>query len=114
MCKTEVIGTTVVRVFENWTQVILPNGRVLDGAPTEDQREIAEEIGYSNITEMCLEHDPMHVKLCGFLGLSCSYALRVASGEEGMTDRELDLAGLEEDAVLAVLKFQKQVQNRAR
>lgn len=104
-----VVDSTVVKIYRTWTQVILPNGAVINGIPMEDQKPIAEEMGFRDIVEMCTAHDPMHVTLCGLLGLDCSYALRVASGEEEMTEREQILAGLEEDAVLAVLKFKAQV-----
>lgn len=109
--QISVVGTTVIKHYDGWTQVILPTGDVVNGVPTYDQKAAAEEMGFADIDAMCQAHDPMHVVLCELLGIGCSYALRLAAREQGMSEQEHILAGLEEDAVLAVLKFQQHHKN---
>ena len=74
--------------------------------PSDEQAPIAAELGYSDLDQMCREHDPFHVALCDLLGLPVSYAMREAAGEQ-LTPDEHWAAVPEETAVLAALKFRQ-------
>lgn len=88
---------TELRIYETWVETDLPDGRTIYAVPREDQIEIASELGYEgDVVALTLDHDPLHSLLCDWLGLPYSYAL----AEPGT-----ELAGLEEEAVLAVQKF---------
>jgi hypothetical protein len=63
------------------------------------QREVAEWLGCS-VEQMNNQHDPLHLALCGWLGVP-SEAMKDAAGElHGGR-----LAGLEEQAVLSVQRL---------
>lgn len=72
-----------------------------------DQERTAAWLGYGHGAEaasrMNADHDPLHAALCAALGVP-SQSLRMAQGET-LTRREMDLAAMEEDAVLAVQKL---------
>jgi hypothetical protein len=102
----KVYGQTIVRVFDTWTEVILPDGKVVLGTPSADQAPIAADLGYTDLDQMCQEHDPFHAALCDVLGVRVSYALREAAGDK-LTPDEQGAAVLEETAVLAALKFRQ-------
>ena len=73
------------------------------GQSFEDhQRETATWIGTS-VAEMNRSHDRWHVSLAKWLGTT-SNALRSATGA-CLTEREAMLAGMEEDAVLAISRY---------
>lgn len=67
-------------------------------------RATAERLGYgADVLSMTREHDPLHARLCDWLGLPDSYSLRRAVG----LDADPTMAALEEDAVLAVQRFMR-------
>ena len=105
-CDVKMYGRTIVRIFATWTEIILPDGKVVLGTPSDEQAPIAAELGYGDLDQMCREHDPFHVALCDLLGLPVSYAMREAAGEQ-LTPDEHWAAVLEETAVLAALKFRQ-------
>lgn len=95
---------TVIEVTEGGSRVTLPDGTVIEGNPQPDDeyRDTAEWLGYGGDTlAMCRDHDPLHALLTDWLGLPASFSLRVAAG----LDQPNALAGLEEEAVLALQKF---------
>lgn len=71
------------------------------GAPegTEGQAATARELGYGDdVAAMVADHDPLHARLCDWLGLADSEALFGGRPE---------VAAAEEAAVLAVQKFMR-------
>jgi hypothetical protein len=102
-----VYGGTSVTVYVDHTEVILPSGYVVTGYPSVTQSEIANKLGYGgDLLAMVRDHDPMHAQLCDLLDVAESYSLRKSAGVP-LSGQEQILAGLEEDAVLAVLKFKR-------
>lgn len=97
---------TPVRVFADHTEVTLPSGTVVTGYPqgSEHQAEVARQLGYGDdVLQLCLDHDPLHARLCDWLGIPASYSLRQATGE--LPDDLGYLAQAEEEAVIAVQRF---------
>lgn len=98
---------TVIEIGNAFTRIILNSGRVVTGAPqqNEEQRATARELGYGEDTALMVEeHDPMHALLCDWLGLE-SLTLKDVAGE--LPAERKALVWLEEDAVLAVTKFMR-------
>jgi hypothetical protein len=96
-------GPISFAVVPTGSRVILPTGEIIEGAPidSDDYRATARDLGYGEDTlAMCQEHDPLHARLCNWLGVE-SHALRHAAG----LPHDARLATLEEAAVLAVQKF---------
>lgn len=88
------------------SRVELSTGEVIEGFPhdTAAYRGTALALGYGSDTEaMCRDHDPLHVRLCEWLGLGDSYSLRCAAGLR--VEDEISVA--EEAAVLAVQRFMR-------
>lgn len=95
-----------VRVFSDHTEVTLPSGAVVTGYPqgNDHQAEVARRLGYGDdVLAMVLDHDPLHARLCEWLGLPASFTLRSAAGE--LPDDLASLAEAEEEAVIAVQRF---------
>lgn len=95
-----------VRVFPDHTEVTLPSGTVVTGYPqgSDHQAETARRLGYGDdVLAMVLDHDPLHARLCDWLGIPASYSLRLAAGE--LPADETYLAQAEEEAVIAVQRF---------
>lgn len=84
-----------------------PSGSiVIIGEPhdTDEYRLTAQELGYDdNTLSMCQDHDPLHVALCRWLGLSVSFSMLSAVGK--LHDDQEYLAIAEEAAVIAVQRF---------
>jgi hypothetical protein len=83
---------------------MLSTGEIVVGEPhdTDSYRATARRLGYSDDTmAMAQDHDPLHARLCAWLGLADSFALRCAAGLRA--DDEISRA--EEDAVLSVQRF---------
>jgi hypothetical protein len=92
---------TVVEINRTWTEVTLPDGRKISGTPEHSLTQVgmAQRLGYGNdLDAMCRDHDPLHAMLCDMLHLPTSYAL---------SQPHTELAGLEEQAVLAVQEFMR-------
>jgi hypothetical protein len=64
--------------FNTWTEVILPDGRIFSAR----RQMIAADLGYTDLNQMCRQHDPFHVAPCDLLGLPLSFAMREAAGEK--------------------------------
>lgn len=68
------------------------------------QLETARALGYGDdVAELNRQHDPLHVAMCKWLGVT-SHSMRVAAGEE-LTSDEQRLAEQEEAAVIALQRF---------
>jgi hypothetical protein len=81
----------------------LPDGAEIVAATTDDQHELAAQLGYDSPDAMNAEHDPTHLALCTALGLSTSPTLdRVTHGPGRCSD---DLRAYEEAMVLAAQQF---------
>lgn len=95
----------IVRILPGHTEVTLPSGTVVTGYPqgSEHQAEVAQRLGYPDALQMVLDHDPLHARLCDWLGLPASYSLRLAAGE--LPAEQVHLAAIEEEAVIAVQRF---------
>lgn len=66
----------------------------------EGQRETARKLGYGDdVVAMNRDHDPLHRALCAWLGVP---SVALPDGQPGT-----ELAGIEEDAVLAVQKLMR-------
>lgn len=105
---------SAISVDPQGSTVMLPGGHVVIGRPhdTDAYRASAAALGYGADTlQMCREHDPLHAALCDWLGIESSYSLRLAAGQP-LVATEARLAMLEEDAVMAVQKFARAVENR--
>jgi hypothetical protein len=86
----------------DWACVTLPNGREIHARPNDESAGMASRLGYGrDVAAMTREHDPLHARLTDMLGLPYSVSLMTAAG----CLPESELAGLEEDAVLAVQIF---------
>jgi hypothetical protein len=99
---------TPVRILADHTEITLPSGKVVTGYPqgSEHQAEVAQRLGYGNdALAMVLDHDPLHARLCDWLGIEASYSLRLAALE--LSPHEAHLAALEEEAVIAVQRFMR-------
>jgi hypothetical protein len=97
---------TVIEPCAEGSRIVLPSGEVVEGRPhaTDAYRATAARLGYGPDTlAMCRDHDPLHARLCDWLGLLDSFALRDAAGL--LDPKEQALALLEEEAVLALQKF---------
>lgn len=105
---------TPVRILPDHTEVDLPSGKCVTGYPqgSQHQAEVAQRLGYgTDVLAMVLDHDPLHARLCDWLGLPASYSLRAAAGE--LPEDEAYLAAIEEEAVIAVQHFARRVKNHA-
>jgi len=94
-----------VEVYDDHTEITLPSGKKVVGYPqgSAHQAEVAQRLGYgTDVLAMVLEHDPLHAKLCDWLGFT-SYSLRQTAGE--LSNEEAYLAEAEEEAVIAVQRF---------
>lgn len=65
--------------------------------------------GLAGIAEMDRDHDPLHQRLCDWLGIR-STSMMIARGEP-VTGAEQRLAGYEEDAVLHLQRFIQRARN---
>lgn len=98
-----------VRIHEYGTTIVLPCGLVVEGRPhdTEAYRATAAALGYGEGPEAalacCQDHDALHVRLCAFLGIPESFALRQAAG----LPVDSELAAIEEEAVMACQRFMR-------
>lgn len=94
---------TRVTVGPCWTVTTLPTGETVHAHPdgSEEQAETARRLGYPDVCSLTREHDLTHSWLADVLGLPASFSLSQAAGLP--TDPEL--AGIEEDAVLALQRF---------
>lgn len=94
---------TLVRIYAQGTEIILPDGKVVLGTPhnTRSYRQQAEALGYGADTlSMCLDHDPLHALLSDWLGLP--YSRSLYHGKQKTV-----LGVLEEQAVLAVQMYMR-------
>jgi hypothetical protein len=99
-------GDTEVVVFESdrLVRTTLPDGAVVWSAPVDDaeSKARAERLGYGeDLWAMCRDHDAVHAAVAHMLGRRDSYALRRAA--QGLPID--DLAGAEEDAVMALQRL---------
>jgi hypothetical protein len=95
---------THITVGRSWAVTRLPNGRELHAHPDEDSAEAARRLGYGDdVAAMTREHDPLHSRLCDWLGMPHSFSLMSAAG----CDADPQLVELEEAAVIAVQKFKR-------
>jgi hypothetical protein len=95
---------THITVGPSWAVTRLPNGKELHAHPDENSAEAAERLGYGDDVEaLTRDHDPLHSRLCDWLGMPHSFSLMHAAG----CDADLRLVQLEEDAVIAVQKFKR-------
>lgn len=81
---------------------------VVVGEPhdTEEYRATARGLGYDDdILGMCQDHDPLHVALCRWLGLSTSFSMLSAVGKLPVEQKYL--ADAEETAVIAIQRFMR-------
>lgn len=69
----------------------------------DHQEEMARWMGYADAQAMNLDHDRLHSAVAFFLGVP-SHALRDAAGA-ALSDREANLAALEEAAVLPLQRY---------
>lgn len=102
-----------VRVFADHTEVTLPSSKVVTGYPqgSEHQAEVAQRLGYGDdVLQMVLDHDPLHARLCEWLGIPASYVLRLAAGE--LPEDERCFAEIEEEAVIAVQRLMQMHKRR--
>lgn len=69
----------------------------------EHQQAIADWMGCT-VEQMNMTHDAAHRQLCEQFGTGDSLSLRMARGEK-LTEAEQRIAGLEENAVLAIQRW---------
>lgn len=78
-----------------------------------DKAQTAAWMGYPaglvGIAALDRDHDPLHQRLCEWLGVR-SHSMRDAAGEP-LTHDERTLAAIEEDAVLNVQRFIQHARN---
>lgn len=102
---------TVVRLYDQGTEIILPSGDIVHGEPhdTMEYRQHAVELGYGTgedaALNMALDHDPLHAMLADWLGLRTSHSL-------SNLVHKTPLGLLEEAAVLAVQKYMRSAGGR--
>ncbi len=87
-----------------WVVTTYPDGTTVEAHPQHSSEDVARALalGYANVGELTLAHDPTHEHLARCLGLPHSPTLwAVAHG----TEVDPDLAQAEEAAVLAVQRF---------
>lgn len=97
---TEVPGFGWV-TCNDWAETTLPDGRQVSARPNDESPAMAERLGYgADVAAMTRHHDPLHARLCEWMGLPTSYSLSAALGDDVG-----DLAWLEEAAVLALQAF---------
>lgn len=102
--KCELSNGTKLQVCQTWVITRLPNGQEVHAHPREDQADTAMELGYgTDIEAMTRDHDPLHSRLMDWLKAPYSYSLMLAAG----CDVDRHIAGLEEEAVMAVQKLKK-------
>jgi hypothetical protein len=95
---------TRIRIGSCWVVTTLPNGAIVNACPTEDSIQPALELGYcEDVAALTRDHDPLHSRLCDWLGMPHSFSLMRSAGYP--TDPML--AELEEAAVLATQKFKR-------
>lgn len=95
---------TLITVGPSWAVVTLPTGEEVHAHPSPASPAMAERLGYGDdVAAMTRDHDPLHARLTDWLGLPHSFSLRFAAG----VDPDSELAGAEEDAVLAVQRFRR-------
>lgn len=99
-------GDTEVVVFEGdrLVRTTLPDSAILWAAPVDDEesRARAHRLGYGeDLWAMCRDHDRLHAAVAHMLGRYDSYALRRAAQGRPVDD----LAGAEEDAVMALQRL---------
>lgn len=82
-------------------------GQHMDKATTA--KWMGYPVGLTGIAEMDREHDPLHRRLCEWLGVT-SQSMRDAAGEPLSPDQR-KLACIEEDAVLHVQRFIQHARN---
>lgn len=99
-----------VTVGPCWAVTTLPTGETIHAHPdgTQAQAEAARAMGYPDVCALTRDHDLLHAALCDWLGLPGSFALAQAAGRAA----DAELAGLEEEAVLAVQRFMRRAGGR--
>jgi hypothetical protein len=88
------------------SRITLSCGTVVSGCPhdTDSYRATAVALGYGcDTVAMCRDHDQLHARLCAWLEVGDSFALRCAAG---LRDED-EISGAEEAAVLAVQRFMR-------
>ena len=100
---------TRITIGPDWVRTVLPTGAEVHASYDPDSPRMARRLGYGDDWEaMTREHDPLHSRLCDFLGMPFSYSLMQAAGADVCPQ----LAALEEDAVLAVQEFHARWERR--
>lgn len=96
-------GENEVYITDFGSRVVLADGREIIAAPekTKEYEERARSLGYKSGLAMCQDHDWMHCILANALGMKQSPALTRAADSLPINE----LAGAEEDAVLAIQRF---------
>lgn len=91
---------------DEWQTVttLLPCGLEVVAVPQDRDEPLAHELGYPDVWALTLDHDPAHVALARFLGLSSSPALERLAHRDGTLASD-SLVALEEAAVQAVLAY---------
>ena len=87
-----------------WVVTRYPDGTEVHAHPNHrpDDEARAEALGYADVEEMTLDHDPLHTRLAVALGLPHSPTLwGLAHGEPA----DPIVAGAEEEMVLAAQRF---------
>jgi len=102
------IGDAVARLTGHGVEIAWPDGTKVTGIPhdTDDYRLTARQHGYGADTHaLCVEHELLHVALGLWLGVP-SPVMMALRGIEPVSD---EIAGYEEDAVLALQAYLRAV-----
>lgn len=95
---------TGITVGPNWCCTTL-HGVSVPAHVNEASAHQAKRLGYGDdVAAMTRHHDPLHSRLCDWIGLPASYSLTAAAGMP-LTDRERTIAEMEEEAVMALQRF---------
>lgn len=79
--------------------------RAPDQTFADHQAEMAKWAGYPDARSLNRDHDPLHLAVCDWLGVT-SHSMRAADGEPLTRDERL-LAAFEEEAVLMLQRFMR-------
>lgn len=104
-------GDTLVEIFDGFVRTTLPDGSPLLATPgkTPEDTARAHALGYAgDVWAMTRDHDRFHALLAHAFGLAESPALRQA-----LDGVQSELAGAEEEAVLAIQRWHNLVQRSA-
>lgn len=83
---------------------LLPCGREVVAQEQPEDTPVGRLLGYTDGWGLTRDHDPGHLGLSRFVGLSSSPALERLAHEDGMLASD-ELVALEEEAVRAMLAF---------